>query len=184
MSRNGFVPSVIFPPGRGRGRPSGRRWMRRRVAATALLAGCAGLPVGLENPDVHLERAVVRGVGLTGGTMDLIVGVYNPNHFDLAGTRLQVGFDVEQSHVGDVTYDSKFQMQQGDTTALTLPLQFTWSGLADAARTALRSGELPYTLKGQLSVETPVGEQTIPFTREGRAPLSRVAGAVVPGAGQ
>jgi LEA14-like dessication related protein len=148
------------------------------------VAGCAGLPIGLKDPDVHLDRVVVRGVGLTGGTMDLIVGVYNPNEFDLAGTKLQVGFDVEQSHVGDVTYDSKFQMQKGDTTTLTLPVQFTWNGLASAARTALNSGELPYTLKGQLSIETPVGEQSIPFTREGRAPLSRIAGAVAPGTGQ
>jgi LEA14-like dessication related protein len=106
--------------------------------------------------------------------MDLVVGVYNPNAFALQGTKLQLGFDVEDSHVGDVEYDSDFQTQQGDTTVLTLPLRFTWTGLAGAARTALEQGELPYTMKGQLSVATPIGDRTVPFTRQGRAPLTRV----------
>ena len=83
------------------------------------------------------------------------------------------------SHVGDLEYASDFQVQKGDTTVLTLPVRFNWSGLAGAARAALGYGEIPYTLKGQLTVETPFGDRKVPFTREGRAPLSRV-GALVP----
>ena len=62
----------------------------RRVGGTlavALLAGCAGLQGYFREPDVNLQRVVVRGVGLSGGTMDLVVGVYNPNPFDLQGTK-------------------------------------------------------------------------------------------------
>ncbi len=154
------------------------------MLAGALVAGCAGLPVGFHDPDLHLDRVVVRGLGLTGGTMDLLIKVYNPNRFEVKGTKLQVGFDVEGSHVGDLEYDDDFHMQQGDTTALTLPVRFNWSGLAGAARTALGSGDLPYTLKGQLTVETPFGDRKIPFTREGRAPLTRVSGLAPIPAGQ
>lgn len=158
--------------------------MRRRVAPVILsawlLVGCAGLPAYFKDPDLRLQRVAVRGVGLTGGTMDLVVGVYNPNSFDLHGTRLQVGFDVEDSHVGDVEYGSDFQVQKGDTTVVTLPVQFNWNGLAGAVRSALGYGELPYKLTGQLTVETPFGDRRIPFTREGRAPLSRVGRLVVP----
>jgi LEA14-like dessication related protein len=110
--------------------------------------------------------------------MDLVVGVYNPNKFDLNGTKLQVGLDVENSHVGDLEYDDDFQMQKGDTTALTLPIRFTWSGLAGATRSALAYGELPYKLAGQLTIQTPFGDRKVPFTREGRAPLTRAAGLV------
>jgi LEA14-like dessication related protein len=112
--------------------------------------------------------------------MDLVVGVYNPNSFDLQGTRLQLGLDVENSHVGDLEYSSDFQTQKGDTTVLTLPLRFNWNGLAGAVRTALGYGDLPYTMKGQLTVATPIGERQIAFTRQGRAPLSRV-GTVIQG---
>ena len=154
--------------------------LARVILSVVLLAGCAGIPAYFKDPDLKLQRVVVRGVGLTGGTMDLVVGVYNPNSFDLHGTRLQVGLDVENSHVGDVEYASDFQVQEGDTTAVTLPLKFEWHGLAGAARTALGYGELPYKLTGQLTVGTPFGDRRIPFTREGRAPLSRVGRFVVP----
>lgn len=144
------------------------------ILSAAALAGCAGLPGIFKDPDLHLDRAVVRAVGLTGGAMDLVVAVYNPNGFDLRGTRLQVGIDVEDSHLGDIEYNSAFQLPKADTTLVTLPIRFTWSGLAGAARAALGAGDLPYTLKGQLTVETPLGDRKIPFTHEGRAPLSRV----------
>jgi LEA14-like dessication related protein len=150
------------------------------ILGATLLTGCAGLPGIFKDPDVNLQRVVVRGVGLTGGTMDLVLGVYNPNSFDLQGTRLQLGLDVENSHVGDLEYSSDFQTQKGDTTVLTLPLRFNWNGLAGAARTALGYGDLPYTMKGQLTVATPIGERQIAFTRQGRAPLSRV-GTVIQG---
>jgi LEA14-like dessication related protein len=150
------------------------------ILGIALLAGCAGLQDLFKEPDLHLDRVVVRGLGVTGGTMDLVVGIYNPNQFALQGTRLQVGFDVEDSHVGDLEYNDDFQVQKGDTTQLTLPIRFDWSGLAGAARAALGYGEIPYTLKGQLTVATPIGERTVPFTRQGRAPLSRAAGVAVP----
>ena len=45
------------------------------ILGAALLGGCAGLPINFKEPDLHLDRVIVRGVGLTGGTMDLIVGV-------------------------------------------------------------------------------------------------------------
>ncbi len=148
------------------------------LVGVALLGGCAGIPGAFKDPDLRLDRVVVRGVGPTGGALDLLVAVYNPNQFDLQGTKLQVGFDVEGSHVGDLEYASDFQMQKGDTTALTLPVRFAWSGLSAAVRAALGSGDLPYTLRGQLTVQTPFGPHQVPFTREGRAPLTRVAGLV------
>lgn len=145
-----------------------------------LVAGCAGLKDYFKDPDLKLQRVVVRGVGLTGGTMDLVVGVYNPNAFDLRGTRLRVGLDVEGSHVGDAEYARAFQVQKGDTTAVMVPVRFNWNGLAGAVRSALGYGELPYKLTGQLTVGTPIGDRSIAFTREGRAPLSRVGRLVVP----
>ena len=148
------------------------------MLCASLSAGCAGLSGALKEPDLRLDRVILRGVGVTGGTMDLVVAVYNPNNFDLNGTRIEVGFDVEDSHVGDLEYDTDFQMQRGDTTALTLPVRFNWNGLASAVRAALGYGDLPYTLKGQLTVDTPFGAHNVPFTREGRAPLTRAAGLV------
>ena len=71
-----------------------------------------------------------------------------------------------------------FSVDQGGRTTLTLPLRFEWAGVGSALRTALSSGEIPYEMKGQIRLQTPWGAHSVPFTREGRAPLTRVGGAL------
>jgi hypothetical protein len=154
------------------------------VSGIVLLAACAGIGETFKTPEVQLDRVVLRGLNVTGGVLDLQLGVLNPNRFDLEGTKLQVGFDVQDSHVGDLEYRTEFQVQKGDTTALTLPLTFNWSGVSGAVRTALGQGALPYTLKGQLTLRTPFGPRVVPFTTEGRAPLTRLGGLIPIPAGQ
>jgi hypothetical protein len=148
------------------------------VTGMLLLARCAGIGEAFEAPEIHLNRVVLRGLGVTGGVLELQIGVLNPNRFDLEGTTLQLGFDVQGSHVGDLEYRDEFQVQKGDTTALTLPLRFNWSGVNGAVRTALGQGALPYTMKGQLTLRTPFGPRVVPFTKEGRAPLTRLGGLI------
>ena len=77
--------------------------MTRLLPLVLLSAACSGLGFNFKEPDIQLDRAVVRGVDLSGGNLDLVVKVANPNDFTLQGTRLQVGVDVEGSHLGDVT---------------------------------------------------------------------------------
>jgi hypothetical protein len=149
------------------------------VAAAALapaVLGCAGVTDIFREPQIRLDHVVVRGLGLTGGTLDLVVDVHNPNNFSLQGTKLRVGFDVERSHVGDVTYDSDFTVANGDTTRVTLPLTFQWAGVGGVVRTALGHGEIPYTMKGEAEVRLPFGSRTVPFTPSGRVPVARPGG--------
>jgi len=44
-------------------------------------------------------------MGLTGGTLDLVFDVYNPNDYRLRSTRLEVGLDLEGKHFGDALID-------------------------------------------------------------------------------
>ena len=164
-----------------------RACMQPRLLALVLLsAACSGLGNNFREPDIQLDHAVVRGVGLTGGNLDLVVKVKNPNNFTLQGTKLQLGIDVEGSHLGDVTYDNDFAVTENGETTLTLPLRFGWSGVGSAVRAALSYGDLPYKMKGQATLRLPLGAQTVvSFTHEGRAPLIRSGGNVaIPGTGQ
>lgn len=142
------------------------------IPAAATL-GCSGIPNNFRDPEIQLSQVIVRGVGLTGGTMDLVVNVRNPNDFDLRGTELQVGFDVEGSHVGDITYRDEFQVRKNDVSTVTLPVRFNWAGVGTAVRSAIGYGDIPYTMRGQATLRTPWGQRVVPFTREGRAPLTR-----------
>jgi LEA14-like dessication related protein len=156
----------------------GLRYSGGLLALAAGLGGCAGLGNTLKNPDVRLERVIVRDVGVRGGNLDLVVGLDNPNPFDLRGTEVELGFDVEGTHVGDVSLGEDFSVERNGQTTLTLPLRFEWAGVGSALRTVLGHGEIPYEMKGQIKLQTPWGPHSVPFTREGRAPLTRLGGAM------
>jgi LEA14-like dessication related protein len=157
-----------------------------RLAALALIgAACSSLGINFREPDIRLDRAVVTGLGLTGGNLDLVMKVDNPNNFTLQGTKLQLGIDVEGSHLGDISYDDDFVVPDNGGTAITLPLRFGWSGVGSAVRAALGYGDLPYKMKGQATLRLPGGlSRVVSFTHEGRAPLTRSGGNVaIPGSG-
>ena len=143
---------------------------------------CSGIGNNFKQPEIQLDHAVVRGIGLSGGNLDLVVKVENPNNFRLQGTRLEMGVEVEGQHLGDITYDDDFSVAENGTTTLTLPLRFGWAGVGSAVRAALGYGDLPYKMKGQAQIRTPWGRAEVPFTREGRVPLTRPGGNIaIPG---
>ncbi|HEY7637549.1 MAG TPA: LEA type 2 family protein [Gemmatimonadales bacterium] len=153
------------------------------LGAGLVVTGCSAIGLNFKDPEVHLNRVIVRAINLSGGALDLQVAVNNFNSFVINSTKLQLGFDIEDSHVGDIDYENDFQVPKADSTILTLPVRFNWSGVGAAVRAALGYGDLPYTMKGQITLDTPFGQKTVPFTREGRAPLTRVVGVVPAPAG-
>ena len=146
------------------------------LGSASALGGCSGLNDLFKQPSFRLERVVVHDVGLQGGGLDLIVGVDNPNQFDLHGTALEAGFDVEQVHLGTVRLSQDFAVKKAGVTRLTLPLTFQWAGVGTAVRSALESGEIPYSMKGQARLETPFGGYDVPFEGEGRVPVTMPEG--------
>lgn len=149
-----------------------------RLAILALAGlGCSVLGDNFREPEVQLQHAVVRGIGLRGGNLDLVITVQNPNNFTLHADKLEVGLDVEGSHLGDITYDDDFSVTQNGETTLTLPLRFGWLGVGRAVRAALGYGDLPYEMKGQATLKLPGGlRKSISFAHQGRAPLTRSTG--------
>lgn len=151
--------------------------MRKLALAMVVLAGCGPgsvNPAELIKPDVRLHHLAVRNVGLSGGTLDVVMAFHNPNRITLKGTSLTAGLDIEGNHFGDVALTNPFSLAGKDTTLLTLPLTFRWSGLASAARTVLDYGAVNYTINGKLTVTTPVGAPLdVPFSGQGNVPLLR-----------
>jgi LEA14-like dessication related protein len=155
------------------------------TALTLITPACSGIGLNFKEPTVQLDHAVVRGVGLAGGNLDLVVKVANPNDFRISGTKLQVGIDVEGSHLGDITYDDNYAVPENGVTTVTLPLRFGWSGVGSAVRAALGYGDLPYDMKGQATLNLPGGiRKVVAFSHQGRAPLTRAASIAVPGISQ
>jgi LEA14-like dessication related protein len=147
--------------------------MRRRFAVAALaalaLGGCASLGLGgFKEPLVHFNDAKIRGLGLSGGAMDIVLSVYNPNSFDLNATRLTYRLFVEDKELGTGALDRAFKVQDNDSTYVTIPIDFTYAGLGAAGRQLLTSGSINYRVIGDFTVATPIGSFTRPYDQRGR----------------
>ena len=140
------------------------------VFAVMAIAGCAslGLGGGFQQPVVNFKDLKVRGLGLSGGSLDAYLNVYNPNGYKLDATRLTYTVSVDQNQLGTGALDSRFTVQNKDSTTVRIPIDFTYAGIGAAARQMMQSGSVPYTITGDVTVGTPLGNFTRPYTGTGR----------------
>ncbi len=140
------------------------------TAAIAILAGCSVLgKQAFQQPIVHLRDVKLNGVGLTGGNLDVRLSVYNPNGYRLDATKMTynvlVGTDVQ---VATGTMDSRFTVNENDSTVVMVPVSFTYSGIGAAGRQLLNTGGVDYRVNGDVTVGTVVGNFTVPYSATGR----------------
>jgi LEA14-like dessication related protein len=146
--------------------------MRLKATLIALLAlvsaSCGGLGRGgFREPQVNFKDVRVGGLGLTGGTLDIVLSVYNPNSFRLDASRLTYQLIVDTLPLGSGAMDRHFSVGGNDSADVELPLKFTWSGATAAAREMMNSGSVPYRVLGDLTVGSGVGDFTIQYDRTG-----------------
>jgi LEA14-like dessication related protein len=151
---------------------------RRTLATMAVLAvtGCATIrsAISFTEPDVSLERIDITGLGMSGGTLDLVLDVYNPNAYEIRGTRLELGLDLEGTHFGDALMERPLALSQQAHSRVVVPVRFEWAGVGAAARALVDRQSVAYRLAGAVLVDTPIGERRVGVTRTGDVPLSRI----------
>jgi LEA14-like dessication related protein len=144
------------------------------LVALAGTMGCAALSMAkFQEPTIELQTIIVRGLGLTGGTLDLQLEVTNPNSVDIKGTKLELGLDVEGTHFGDVELNDAFNLPKGQPTTVIVPMTFNWAGVGAAARSAFNHGTVKYGMKGVASLQTPWGVEKVPFSHDGSVALNQ-----------
>lgn len=133
------------------------------------LAACATLgKAAFKEPVVHFHDARVTGLGITGGSLEVKLSVYNPNGFTLDGTRLTYNVLVDSVTFGSGALAQQFTVQEKDSTIVTLPLQFTYAGIGQAGRQLMNTGAVNYRVVGDVTVGTPLGNFTRPYDQTGR----------------
>ena len=150
--------------------------MRIRTISVVTLAlavvgsvGCATLGrATFKEPIVHFQDARITGIGVTGGSMEVKLSLYNPNKFKLDGTRLTYKLLVDSVTFGTGALADRFTVQEKDSTIVTLPLQFTYAGIGEAGRQLMNTGSVNYRVMGDVTVGTPLGNYTRPYDQTGR----------------
>ena len=141
-----------------------------KLALAALLfatSACASLgSASFATPTVELKDVRVRGVGLKGGTLDVVLDVYNPNGYRLDTSGFTYTLFIDSSNVATGQVKRLVTLETKKKTEVTLPLTFTMKELQNAARAMTDMGSVNYRLVGDLTVSTPAGSFTRPY--EGR----------------
>ena len=143
------------------------------VAMVSLSCATLGR-LSFTEPDVSLQEISVTGIGLTGGTFDLIFDVYNPNDYRIRSTRLEVGIDLEGSHFGDALLDRPLDLSPTNHSRIVVPVRFEWAGLGAGAKALLTRRAVGYGLTGRVLLDTPLGEKTVALHGTGNVPLKKL----------
>jgi LEA14-like dessication related protein len=139
------------------------------VTLVAALSACSALGNKVfKEPVVTFKNVQLNGVGLTGGTLDVVLSVYNPNGYKLDATKLTYNLLVDTIPFGTGQLDSRFVVASGDSSEVRLPIAFSYAGLGSAGRQLLNTGSVPYRVRGAVTVSTPLGDFTRPFDRSAR----------------
>jgi LEA14-like dessication related protein len=148
------------------------RWTRW-LGVPLMVAGCATLGQALrfQEPDIKLQEIRVTGLGLTGGTLDLALDVFNPNGYRLRTTRLELGIDLEDVHFGDALLETPLDLPSQQHSLVTVPVQFEWAGVGAGARALLSRQAVRFGLTGVASLSTPVGDRRVQVHGSGEVPL-------------
>lgn len=147
---------------------------RRIVAAIALaaLAGTAGCKTlarqALANPVVEVKDVQVKGIGTQGGSLDVILDVYNPNEFRMDATRITYQVWVDSSRVADGAIDRLVTLAEKGRSDITVPVNFTYEAVRAAMTQFMLRGSVDYRVTGQFTVVTPFGNITRPYSGVGR----------------
>lgn len=141
------------------------------VAAVAMVAlgGCATLMrQAFQNPVVSLRDVRVNGLGISGGELEVVLGVYNPNGYRLDATRLTYSVQLDTTTFATGAVTDRVSVQEKDSTIVRIPVSFTYRGLGEAGRQIIQSGAVNYRVLGDVTVGSPVGNFTIPYNTTGR----------------
>ncbi len=145
----------------------------RLASAAGLLAGCATIQqiASFTQPEFEVERIEVTGLGLQGGSFNLVLDVTNPNSFDLPTIRFDVTIDLENTYFGSVAVNDAPTLTKNASTTVVVPVRFTWGGVGAGARALLTRGAVRYLVDTEVELDTPLGTRAVNTTLNGEVPL-------------
>lgn len=146
-----------------------RMMMVAAAVAVAAVGGCksAGQQM-FAQPDVAVKDVKVTGLGLAGGSVDVVMSVHNPNHFRLDASRVTYNLLVDTVSFATGSLDSRMSVEGGQDLEVRIPVNFTYSGIGNAGKQLLAMGSVPYRVMGDFTVATILGNFTVPYDKSGR----------------
>lgn len=153
---------------------SGRRRAAARIACIAVLAvapvarGQGAAKAAFAQPVVTLKDVHLASTSLTGGTLDVLVTIYNPNTYDLDASQLTYSVVVDSAEVGSGATTQRVVVKARNISLVHLPVDFTWGAAGSLGRELVANGYVLYEVRGTLKIAIGSGTITVPYDQHGR----------------
>jgi LEA14-like dessication related protein len=142
------------------------------VLGVVLLSSACSLFV--RSPEVAIADVRVVGLGLTGGTAEILLEVNNPNRFGLEVREFSYLLEVADPARPDrwdtlaagITSDT-VRLDRRSTSVVPLRIPFRYSALGTALRAWMQGGEIPYRLEGDIRARGAGIQRDLPFRSRG-----------------
>jgi len=139
------------------------------LGGVVLAAACSTLgKAAFRQPVVSLQDVKVTGIGLNGGSLDVVLNVENPNDFRLDATQMHYAVLVDTVPFANGTTSQQFTVEGKRSQQVHIPINFTYAGVGQAGRQLMNTGSVNYTVRGDVIVGSPIGNFTVPFSQTGR----------------
>lgn len=154
--------------------------MRQRllVAATLALAACGGgrsapsgpppEPIPFTRPVVALRDVRMDGVGVTGGSVLIVMRVFNPNDYGLEQPRVTYNLYVGDDKLSDGMYDADITIGPRDSAFVEVPASVSYMKAGMAGRSLMNNGAVSWRVIGKIYADTPYGRLWSAYDRVGR----------------
>ena len=143
----------------------------RAVGAFLILSATSGCGFmqrqSFRQPDVYVQDVRLAGIGLQGGTIDVILSLYNGNDYRLDASSLRYKAMVDTLNVAEGTIEPRVTLLPKDSTVIKLPVNFGLREVLAAGARLKERGTVPFEVSGDIKIETPFGSVTRPFKQRG-----------------
>lgn len=138
--------------------------LRCHIAVLLFIAisGCASL---VREPLMEVRSTSVINVDTAGFDIELVVGVENPNPFDIALVGFTYDIQVMSVPFSSGGLQRGFRFPAGRRTDIRLPFRIHHADLLGIIKRRPDLDRVPYSLDARLNMDSPFGELVIPVRK-------------------
>lgn len=126
------------------------------------LAGCAVL---VKEPRVTIQKTSIIGIDGSGVEVEFLVGVDNPNSFDLSLLGYTYGLNIMDVPFSQGGAQDEVNFPAGLLTELRLPMKIKFVDLLEVIKRRPEADQIPYRMTALLKIKAPLGEMQVPVDK-------------------
>jgi len=141
--------------------------LRKSAFLILLFILCTGCKLFIKEPVVTVKDLSIVSLNGGGAGMELRLKVKNPNSFDVRLLSYNYDLKVMELSLAEGAVRDGIEFPAGGEAELLIPIHISYGDLLEIFKRKPNLDSIPYRLSAGLDLKTPLGEMTVPVSRNG-----------------